>query len=121
MVLADMLFWATLTLGFICLILATILLFIELKEEEKVEKSEQAAKQEHAEQQEQREQRIELTEDELKVYNYIKEKQEVLQSDLAKELDIPKNRLAEIIKKLEEQGLIEREKTGRTYKLRAKQ
>ena len=121
MMLADIVFWGTLALGFISLILATILLFLELREEERIEKSEEEAKKVHEEEKEKREERIELSEDELKVYNIIKEKKEILQSELSKLTGFAKSKITEIVKSLEEKGLIEREKVGRTYKIRPKE
>jgi uncharacterized membrane protein len=114
---ADIVFWSTLTLGFVSLILATILLFIEIKEEEKVVKSEEEARKVHEEEKEKRETRVELSEEEKKILDIIKERGEVLQSELQKFTSLSSSRISELVKSLEQKGLIKRERHGKTYKI----
>ncbi|MEM5799910.1 MAG: MarR family transcriptional regulator [Candidatus Aenigmatarchaeota archaeon] len=58
--------------------------------------------------------------DEIKVINALKEKRIIYQNKLEKELGFSRAKMTRIVKKLEEKGLIEKEKIGRTNKLKWK-
>lgn len=59
-------------------------------------------------------------EDEQKALEYIREKKEILQKELHKEFNFSRAKCTRIIKKFEEQRLIEKEGSGRTNKIRWK-
>ncbi|MBU5688618.1 MAG: MarR family transcriptional regulator [Candidatus Aenigmarchaeota archaeon] len=58
--------------------------------------------------------------DEIKVINVLKEKRVIYQNKLEKELGFSRAKMTRIIKKLEDKGLVEKEKIGRTNKLKWK-
>ncbi|MEM5776856.1 MAG: helix-turn-helix domain-containing protein [Candidatus Aenigmatarchaeota archaeon] len=58
--------------------------------------------------------------DEIKVINYLKEKRLVYQNKVEKELGFSRAKMTRIVKKLEEKGLIEKERIGKTNKLKWK-
>lgn len=58
--------------------------------------------------------------DEIKVIEAVKSKRIVYQNKLEKELGFSRAKMTRIMKKLEEKGLVEREKIGRTNKIRWK-
>jgi uncharacterized membrane protein len=58
--------------------------------------------------------------DEVRVIEFLKEKKVVYQNKLEKELGFSRAKMTRIVKKLEEKGLVEKERTGRTNKIKWK-